>query len=186
MNLKRLGQAFAVLCLFLNQSAYADIKITMYDVTKGPVANPDKSAKIKQLPGQPIGIIVAKQTSYGLLLIPNLSHLQPGVHGFHVHTMSNCDQQGAAAGGHLDPRETKKHLGPYSDRGHLGDLPVLYVDAQGRATIPVLAPRLDLQDIQGHSVMIHSGGDTYSDEPAVLGGGAARFACGVVLFNLTE
>jgi len=28
--------------------------------------------------------------------------------------------------------------------------------------------------------MIHAGGDNYSDEPAKLGGGGARMACGVV------
>lgn len=28
--------------------------------------------------------------------------------------------------------------------------------------------------------MIHKGGDNYSDEPAALGGGGARFACGVI------
>jgi Cu-Zn family superoxide dismutase len=28
--------------------------------------------------------------------------------------------------------------------------------------------------------MIHAGGDNYSDEPAPLGGGGARVACGVV------
>lgn len=27
------------------------------------------------------------------------------------------------AGGHLDPEKTGKHLGPYNDKGHLGDLP---------------------------------------------------------------
>jgi Cu-Zn family superoxide dismutase len=28
--------------------------------------------------------------------------------------------------------------------------------------------------------MIHEGGDNYSDEPAPLGGGGARIACGVI------
>jgi superoxide dismutase, Cu-Zn family len=31
------------------------------------------------------------------------------------------------------------------------------------------------------SIMIHSGGDNYSDQPAPLGGGGARIACGVVM-----
>lgn len=46
-----------------------------------------------------------------------------------------------AAGGHFDPQKTGKHLGPYAD-GHLGDLPPIYVTADGMANYPVLAPRL--------------------------------------------
>ena len=179
-------KSLAVGCLFLHNAVYADIKIPMFDITNGPISNPDSTAKNKMLPGKPIGMILAKQSNYGLLLIPNLSNLQPGVHGFHVHALASCDQKGMGAGDHLDPRNTNKHQGPYNDQGHLGDLPVLYVDAQGKATIPVLAPRLDLADVQGHTLMIHSGGDNYSDEPEVLGGGAARMACGVIAFNLTE
>ncbi|EDQ9399748.1 superoxide dismutase family protein, partial [Salmonella enterica] len=45
----------------------------------------------------------------------------------------------------------------------------------------LLAPRLkSLSELKGHSLMIHAGGDNYSDNPAKLGGGGARFACGVV------
>lgn len=186
MKLRTCLKSLAVMCLFLHNSVYADIKISMYDITNGPIADSAATANNKMLPGKPIGTIVAKQSNYGLLLIPDLSNLQPGVHGFHVHALASCDQKGMGAGAHLDPRNTNKHMGPYNDHGHLGDLPVLYVDAQGKATIPVLAPRLDLADIQGHSLMIHSGGDTYSDEPQPLGGGAARVACGVIAFNLTQ
>ncbi len=34
----------------------------------------------------------------------------------------------------------------------------------------------------GRSIMIHAGGDNYSDTPARLGGGGARVACGVVVY----
>jgi Cu-Zn family superoxide dismutase len=109
------------------------------------------------------------------------------MHGFHVHEHAQCgpaDKDGKmtaghAAGSHFDPGKTGKHLGPYGD-GHLGDLPPLYVDANGTATLPVLAPRLKLADLKGRSLMIHAGGDNYSDQPAALGGGGARIACGVV------
>ena len=86
---------------------------------------------------------------------------------------------GQAAGGHFDPKKTGKHLGPNGD-GHLGDLPVLVVDKDGKATTPVVASRLKVADLKGHSLMIHAGGDNYSDTPKPLGGGGARVACGVV------
>ena len=127
-----------------------------------------------------VGTILAKDSKYGLMLTPHLHSLPSGVHGFHVHEYPSCAKSGKAAGGHLDPYKTNKHLGPYNEHGHLGDLPVLYVDKKGDATIPVLAPRLKVSDILNHSIMIHAGGDNYADSPMPLGGGGARFACGVI------
>jgi superoxide dismutase, Cu-Zn family len=40
---------------------------------------------------------------------------------------------GLGAGGHYDPQDTGKHLGPQSDDGHRGDLPVLIVGTDGTA-----------------------------------------------------
>lgn len=129
--------------------------------------------------GKKIGIVKADDTIYGLVLTPKLSHLPPGVHGFHVHAMASCHHDGMAAGGHLDPDKTNAHRGPY-DNGHLGDLPVLIVAEDGKATLPVLAPRLKLEYIKNKALMIHEGGDNYSDEPKKLGGGGERIACGVI------
>ena len=131
-------------------------------------------------PGQFIGTIVAKDWDHGVLFIPHLHGLPSGVHGFHIHVNPSCADRGLAAGGHLDPLKTNKHLGPYNDKGHLGDLPVLIVGKNHNATLPVFAPRLTLRDIIGHSIMIHAGGDNYSDDPKPLGGGGARIACGVI------
>ena len=90
------------------------------------------------------------------------------------------DAQGTAAGGHYDPQHTSKHLGPYHSGGHAGDLPELVVAPDGKGTRPVLAPHLTVNDVRGRSIMIHAGGDSYSDQPAPLGGGGARIACGVI------
>src|SRR5262249_25494807 len=68
--------------------------------------------------------------------------------------------------------------GPLGE-GHKGDLPTLTVDADGRVTRDVVAPHLKVSDVKGHSIMIHVGGDNYSDQPAPLGGSGARIACGV-------
>lgn len=133
------------------------------------------------------GTIQAEATPYGVMFTPDLKGLPAGVHGFHVHENPSCEYRmtdgklvpAAAAGGHYDPAKTGKHLGPWGD-GHLGDLPALYVDANGNATYPVVAPRLKLADLKGRALMIHMGGDNHADHPAPLGGGGARMACGVV------
>ncbi|MHB0777543.1 superoxide dismutase [Cu-Zn] SodC [Halomonas sp. WWR20] len=136
--------------------------------------------------GESIGTVHVEDSEYGLKLTPDLSGLEPGMHGFHVHQNASCEPAekdgemtaAAAAGGHFDPQNTGTHAGPYGD-GHLGDLPVLMVDEQGNASTPVVAPRLETSDLEGHALMVHEGGDNYSDQPA-LGGGGSRVACGVV------
>ena len=139
-------------------------------------------------PGDVIGTVTVSPGAHGATLTTDLRGLPPGPHGFHVHENGSCDPATAngqlvpagAAGGHLDPAHTGHHEGPTHD-GHLGDLPVLTADASGRAAQTLDAPRItDLQAIKGHALMIHAGGDNYSDTPAALGGGGARIACGVL------
>lgn len=131
--------------------------------------------------GGAAGSVTISETPYGLLFTPNLHDLTPGAHGFHIHENPSCDQNGMAAGGHFDPKKTGKHLGPYNNAGHEGDLPVLYVNADGTATTPLLAPRLrSLKQINAHALMVHDMGDNYSDTPEKLGGGGGRMVCGVI------
>ena len=138
---------------------------------------------------KPIGSIVAVDTPAGLRLTPALRSLPPGEHGFHMHDKPSCeaapdpDKDSAmtpafGAGGHFDPEATGKHDGP-DGTGHKGDLPSLTVAANGKATKAVVAPHLKLADLKGHAVVIHAGGDNYSDRPVKLGGGGGRIACGV-------
>lgn len=136
----------------------------------------------------PAGEVTISQTPYGLVFQPALSGLPAGVHGFHLHQNASCAPQekdgkmeaALAAGGHWDPQQTGQHEGPYG-QGHLGDLPALYVTADGKANYPVLAPRLKtLDQVRGHALMVHVGGDNHADHPAALGGGGARLACGVI------
>lgn len=137
--------------------------------------------------GPSVGQVIITQTPYGVLLTPALTGLPPGLHGFHVHENPSCASKekdgkkvpALAAGGHFDPKKTGQHGAPWGE-GHLGDLPALYVDPQGQANQPVLAPRLTLADLAGRSLMIHAGGDNHADHPAPLGGGGARVVCGVM------
>jgi len=138
--------------------------------------------------GAPLGTVTFTDTAQGLMITPKLSGLPPGGHGVHIHEKGDCrpgmnegkPAAGFAAGGHYDPAHTKKHLGPISTNGHRGDLPVLVVDNHGDATEVLTAPHLTVGEIRGRSIMIHAGGDNYSDTPKPLGGGGARIACGVI------
>ncbi len=176
LNLKAMTvRALAVGCLCMGAAAQADVTVPMALATE-------------QGPGKEVGTVTIAQTRYGLVFTPELHDMAPGVHGFHVHEKASCAAQekdgkltpAGAAGGHLDPKKTGKHDFPWGD-GHLGDLPALYVDADGKASQPVLAPRLSkLEQVSGHALMIHKGGDNHADHPAPLGGGGGRMACGVI------
>ncbi|MDA0830948.1 MAG: superoxide dismutase [Cu-Zn] SodC [Proteobacteria bacterium] len=141
----------------------------------------------KQGVGISVGNVRIVETDYGLAFYPTLKGLSPGLHGFHIHENPSCapvEKDGSmvpalAAGGHLDPKGSKKHGEPWGD-GHLGDLPPLYVAADGTAVNPVHGSRLKLSDVKNRSLMIHAGGDNHSDHPMPLGGGGARVACGVI------
>ena len=172
--MKKLGLMIIGILLAISTAHAEEVVVKMYLINNKGI-------------GTSIGTITITSSQYGTIFTPNLSGLNPGLHGFHVHENSNCGPAekngtmvpGLAAGGHYDPARTGRHEGPYG-KGHLGDLPALYADADGTATHPVLAPRIKIADLKGRSLIIHAGGDNYSDHPKALGGGGARVACGIV------
>ncbi len=54
------------------------------------------------------------------------------------------------------------------------------VDDSGKSKQTLLAPNLKLAEIKNRAVIIHQGGDNYSDQPQPLGGGGRRIACGII------
>jgi Cu-Zn family superoxide dismutase len=140
-------------------------------------------------PGEAIGTVTISDGSSGAAVKTALKGLPPGPHGFHVHQTGSCDPTtpaggqpvpAGAAGGHYDPQNTGKHEGPQGG-GHVGDLPVLVVGNDGSANATLTAPHIkDVARLRGKAVVIHAGGDNYSDQPQPLGGGGARIACGII------
>lgn len=136
--------------------------------------------------GASVGTFTLQDSPVGLIIQTNLNHLPIGPHGFHIHEKGSCEPAekdgkmvaALAAGGHYNPTQVAHHGTPMT--GHLGDLPVLHVNSAGQSQLKLIAPRLKLADIQGHAMMIHAGGDNYSDQPKPLGGGGDRIACGVI------
>lgn len=156
-------------------AAAEDIVVTMQKTTRDG-------------PGADIGTVIIASGTAGTTFQVNLHDLPPGVHGFHVHQNDDCGPillngvriPAGAAGGHWDPGETGRHAGPDGD-GHLGDLPVLTVAADGSAIETLTAKRITKPDaLKRRSLVIAIGGDTYSDSPRVNGGGGGNLACGVI------
>ncbi len=146
--------------------------------------------------GITLGTIQVTQLAEGLLFEPGLKGLEPGLHGFHVHENASCNpgrgkeagagadnltvKPAAKAGDHWDPGFKGNHAGPWG-RGHLGDLPNLYVNEDGVARHPVYAPRLTLRDLERRALVIHAERDNYTDEPDSSGGSGTPVGCGAFL-----
>ena len=171
-------------CLFLAAMVVAAAATpALADKIKVPMAMATATGK-----GVEVGTVTLRDTKGGVSIKVDLHGLPPGEHGFHVHQNPSCDMATAAdgkvtpagaAGAHLDPSKTAMHMGPMGE-GHLGDLPKVTVGADGTVKATLAAPRVKtVAELKGHALMLHAGGDNYADQPAPLGGGGARMACGV-------
>lgn len=134
--------------------------------------------------GEKIGTVLVTGGK-GVTFKVAVTGMPKGQRGFHVHEKGDCGPgmkdgkmtAGVAAGDHYDPETRKSHKGPKGS-GHKGDLPALSASDKG-INQTVTAPRLKLSDIQGRSIVIHEGGDNYTDKPE-NGGGKGRIACGII------
>ncbi|MDQ4143356.1 MAG: superoxide dismutase family protein [Actinomycetota bacterium] len=108
--------------------------------------------------------------------------LSPGFHGFHIHTTGQCDPAATdttgktspffSAGGHYNPDPSKTH------GSHAGDMPPLYVTADGTAALIFETDRLqarDLMDADGSAVVIHASPDNLAHIPATTPTGGERY-----------
>lgn len=133
--------------------------------------------------GVEIGKVVFTDTDKGLKIKVDLKDLPEGAHGFHVHEFGDCSpvakDRAMAAGGHYDPNNTGKHLGPEGG-GHKGDLPRLIVNEKGNVKTEFYVRGVYATELKDRALMVHAGGDNYKDAPKPLGGGGARIACGVI------
>jgi Cu-Zn family superoxide dismutase len=124
----------------------------------------------------------------GVLLKLEVSGLTPGWHGIHFHEKGDCSAADfTSAGSHVHGPAAVVHglLNPaHSD---LGDLPNIFVGADGKATVELFSPfvaltdaagRQNLLDADGSAVVIHANADDHTSQP--IGGAGARVACGVV------
>jgi len=158
-------------CAGVNSLSEADATINATselihsDTVKGTI-------KFTQEPGGPTAIA------------GEITGVEPGEHGFHIHEFGDLSGGCDTAGAHYNPDDVDH--GDLED-GHVGDLGNVTADENGVVTLNVTAPRVDLsgdRSVVGRSIIIHSdkddlglGGDA---ESIKTGNAGERLACGVI------
>lgn len=134
--------------------------------------------------GLPAGSVLITAAGDELTLSVAATGLSQGVHGIHLHTTGVCTAPGfTSAGSHLNPHG-KQHGTSNPAGSHLGDLPNLTVDAQGRGafTAKLAGTRSETEaamfDADGTAVVIHAKPDDYRTDPT--GNSGDRIACAVL------
>jgi Cu-Zn family superoxide dismutase len=142
------------------------------------------SATIRTARGLPTGTALLTGAGDKLTLTVAVAGLPTGQHGIHLHLIGRCDAPDfASAGSHLNPM-ARQHGAQNPAGSHLGDLPNIMIDSQGKGTLSVElgAPReaalTALFDSDGAAIVIHAAADDYKTDPT--GNSGARIACGVL------
>jgi Cu-Zn family superoxide dismutase len=144
---------------------------------------PAARAIVKGAPDYPEinGTVSFFQTGYGVLVITEIFGLPSsqgkcggGFFGFHIHEGGSC------TGNDKDPlADTDGHYNPEGCEHphHAGDLPPL-IGNDGYAWSSVLTDRFKVEDITGHTIVIHRNPDDFTTQPS--GNSGERIACGVI------
>ncbi|MGD9883701.1 MAG: superoxide dismutase family protein [Reyranella sp.] len=143
-------------------------------------------AILKDAGGKQVGTVDLTETPHGVLLKLSLKSFPAGERAFHIHAVGKCEPPFTSAGGHFDPGG-RKHGMKATGGAHAGDMPNLFVPANGEVTVEVANPAITLVegkpnsvfDTDGSAIVIHAGPDDYKTDPT--GNAGDRVACGIIL-----
>ena len=155
--------------------------------SSGGGASRRASATLVDAGGRDVGTVqLAEQPAGRVALTGTLHDLPPGPHGIHLHAVGQCDGAAsfASAGAHFNPA-ARKHGLDEPEGPPAGDLPMVVVAADGRATLNATTDRVtlgdgptSLLDADGSALVLHAAADDQRTDPS--GNSGARIACGVV------
>ena len=143
-------------------------------------------APIINTEGNEIGTVSFAESGDGVTISIQAEGLPPGVKGIHVHETGVCTPPDfTSAGSHFNP--THKEHGFDNPKGfHLGDLPNIEVDANGKVSAEVTTAEFTMKpgaansilDNDGSALVIHEKADDYKTDPS--GNSGVRIACGAI------
>lgn len=142
-------------------------------------------ATIINAQGQNIGTATFTQAAHGVLIQLEVTGLPTGWKGVHLHAVGTCEgPQFTSAGGHFNPGSHQHGIA--SNTGHhAGDLPNLYVHADGVGRAQFFTNDVSLRpganslfDADNSAIVIHANPDDHVTDP--IGNAGGRIACGVI------
>ncbi|KAG5310812.1 SODC dismutase, partial [Pseudoatta argentina] len=141
------------------------------------------------LQGKPIkGTVYFEQTegSNKVKVSGQVSGLQKGLHGFHVHEFGDNTNGCTSAGAHFNPLG-KDHGGPNDSVRHVGDLGNVEAGTDGVAKVNISDALIQLSgahSVIGRTLVVHADPDDLGQGGHELskttGNAGARLACGVI------
>jgi len=140
------------------------------------------TVQLKGAKGEDLGTATLTAAPKGVLLKVETRGLTPGWHGLHFHEKGDCSSADfKSAGGHVHGEGKAVHGLLNPEANEPGDLPNLWVgaDGVGKAEVFTSLVSLDaLQDADGSALVIHDKADDHSSQP--IGGAGDRVACAVI------
>ena len=136
--------------------------------------------------GSTMGTVTLTQSPHGVLVAADVTGLEPGGHGFHIHAVGSCTPDFSAAGDHFNPENIGHGLN-HPSGVHPGDMPNIYAGTDGRVRADYFTDTITLDggvghtlfDADGSAIIVHEKPDSYGADP----GAGARVACGVIQRN---
>ena len=141
--------------------------------------------------GDMIGDAKLWQGPQGVVILVQLSGLEPGKHAIHIHSVGTCEPDFKASKGHINVVGASHGL-LNPDGPDNGDLPNIYAHSDGSVMAEMYTTAVhlkgmmenvsdasaDLMDEDGSALVVHTMGDDHSTQP--IGGAGGRVACGVI------
>lgn len=141
---------------------------------------------LRDASGRTVGTALLRPQTNGVQVAMTVNGLAPGTHGVHLHQTGECRAPDfTTAGPHFNP--SGKQHGKENPQGpHVGDLPNLVVDANGRGSLTGTATgatllsggAASLRKPGGTALVVHAAADDMRTDPS--GNSGARVACAVI------
>ncbi len=147
---------------------------------------PHAAATIIDTEGDTRGAMELWPASGGVLVRIAVEGYTTGWHGLHFHAVGACDadERFTTAGPHIMPLG-KPHGFFHPDGPHAGNLPNLWIGADGRGQVELYTTLVTLDDgpaglldADGATLIIHTNPDDHFTQP--IGGAGPRIGCGLI------